>query len=200
MGGLIALNYALAHSDTIDALAVWNSNFGSQTENAAATALLYAERMLKGSDVPSTLLPKLTFRAWGDAIAGHRTPFDWLSHDEKAVDAYIADPLCGFDASVSLWIDIFRWMKHGSRDANFVNMPKGLPINLVGGAEDPATAGGAAVRKLHARLQKMGFNKVQCTILPKARHESLNELDRVTITQNFMNWLGEALPSQSITR
>lgn len=51
-GGLIALNYALAHSDTIDAVAVWNSNFNGGIENSAAKAILYAERMLKGSDVP----------------------------------------------------------------------------------------------------------------------------------------------------
>jgi hypothetical protein len=64
--------------------------------------------MLKGSDVPSLILPKATFVAWGRAIKGHRTPFDWLSHDPAQVDAYIADPLCGFDASVSMWRDIFR--------------------------------------------------------------------------------------------
>ncbi|MFC4624312.1 alpha/beta fold hydrolase [Daeguia caeni] len=193
MGGLIALNYALDHADTIAALAVWNASFGRMAEHMLAMSLLYAERMLKGSDVPSRILPKLTFRAWGEAIAGHRTPFDWLSHDQKVVDAYMADPLCGFDASVSLWMDIVRWMKRGSNDRNFMKMPRNLPISLVGGSEDPATEGGRAVSRLHARLRRMGFSRVQCQILPGARHECLNERNHADITQNFLRWLHENL-------
>lgn len=92
MGGLIALNYALVHSDMVDAVAVWNANFNGGIENRAAMALLYAERMLKGSDVPSAILPKLTFRTWGRSIPGHRTPFDWLSRDPAEVEAYVNDP------------------------------------------------------------------------------------------------------------
>lgn len=194
MGGLIALNYVLDHADTVDAAAIWNANFDGGVESAAALALLYMERMLKGSDVPSSILPKMTFRAWGRSIKGHRTLFDWLSHDIAEVDAYIADPLCGFDASVALWIDIFRMIRHGADDRNFSKVPRDLPFNLVGGAEDPATANGAAVRRLAERMRKMDFKRVDCTILPGTRHESLNEINRDQVTQNFLDWLGQALP------
>ncbi len=68
MGGLIALNYVLDYANTIDATAIWNANFDGGAESAAALALLYMERMLKGSDVPSSILPKMTFRAWGRSI------------------------------------------------------------------------------------------------------------------------------------
>lgn len=199
MGGLIALNYTLAHSDTIDAVAVWNANFNGGIENNAAMALLYAERMLKGSDVPSAILPKLTFRAWGNSIPGHRTAFDWLSRDATEVEAYVNDPLCGFDASVALWIDVFRIMKNGATDSNFAKIRKDLPFNLVGGAEDPATDKAKATRKLADRMQAMGFSNVTCTIYPGTRHESLNEINRDEVTQNFLDWLTEVLPSSRIS-
>lgn len=195
MGGLIALNYVLNHADTVDAAAIWNANFDGGAESAAALALLYMERMLKGSDVPSSILPKMTFRAWGRSIKGHRTLFDWLSHDAAEVDAYIADPLCGFDASVALWIDIFRLIRRAADDRNFAKVPRDMPFNLVGGAEDPATANGAAVQRLAGRLRNMGFKRVDCTILPGTRHESLNETNRDQVTQNFLDWLAAALPS-----
>ena len=199
MGGLIALNYALVHSDTVDAVAVWNANFNGGIENRAAMALLYAERMLKGSDVPSAILPKLTFRTWGRSIPGHRTPFDWLSRDPAEVEAYVNDPLCGFDASVALWIDVFRMMKNGATDSSFAGIRKKLPFNLVGGTEDPATDKAKATRKLAARMQAMGFSNVTCTIYPGSRHESLNEINRDEVTQNFLDWLAEALPSGRIS-
>ena len=69
-----------------------------------------------------------------------------------------------------------------------------MPFNLVGGAEDPATVNGAAVRRLADRMRKMGFERVNCTILPATRHESLNEINRDEVTQNFLDWLAEALP------
>ncbi|MBV2143956.1 alpha/beta hydrolase [Falsochrobactrum sp. TDYN1] len=199
MGGLIAINYALAHSETINAAAIWNANFGDPMQNRLALALLYAERMLKGSDVPSSILPRLTFRAWGDAIANSRTSFDWLSHDATEVDAYIADPLCGFDASVALWIDIFHMMKNGATNSGFAGIRKKLPFNLVGGADDPATDKAAAIRKLADRIRGMGFDNLHCTVYAATRHEGLNELNRDEVTQNFLDWLDEVLPSVVIS-
>ncbi len=199
MGGLIALNYVLDHADTVDAAAIWNANFDGGLEAKAAAALLYMERMLKGSDVPSSLLPKLTFRAWGRSIPGHRTPFDWLSRDPAEVDAYVADPLCGFDATVSLWLDLVHMTARGADDRTFGNIPRSLPFHLVGGSEDPATAKGTAVARLAERMRRMGFTRVTCTILPDTRHESLNEINRDDVTQKFLDWLAETLPSSTMS-
>lgn len=199
MGGLIALNYTLAYSDTIDAVAIWNSNFNGGIENSAAMAMLKAERMFKGSDVPSSILPKLTFRAWGNAIPNHRTAFDWLSRDPAEVEAYMHDPLCGFDPTISLWIDVFRMMKTGATNSNFANIRKELPFNLVGGMQDPATDKAKATRKLAERMKAMGFKNVTCTIYPETRHEGLNDLNRDEVTQNFLDWLAEVLPSSPIS-
>ncbi|MDT4869732.1 Serine aminopeptidase, S33 [compost metagenome] len=109
------------------------------------------------------------------------------------------DPLCGFDASVALWIDVFRMMKNGATDSNFSKISKDLPFNLVGGAEDPATDKAKATRKLAERMQAMGFSNVTCTIYPGTRHESLNEINRDEVTQNFLDWLTEVLPSSRIS-
>ena len=146
MGGLIALNFALRHSGRLYGAAIWNANFSAGLQGNAAKAVLAWERFRLGSDVPSRLLPRLTFQAWGKAVPGHRTMFDWLSRDEVEVDRYIADPLCGWDASVSLWRDLFDFIFYGAGDANFSGLRKDLPFNLVGGEKDPATDGGALNR------------------------------------------------------
>lgn len=175
MGGLLALAFAQAHPATIDALAVWNSNLEPGPAGRLAQVVLAAERMLKGSDVPSGLLPKLTFGAWGRSIAGRRTEFDWLSHDPAQVDAYIADPLCGFDVNVSLWIDIFAVTFADASAEGLARLPKTLPIHLVGGGEDPATDCGRATLAFSERLKKSRLEDVTTTVYRGMRHETLNE-------------------------
>ena len=193
MGGLIALNFVLRHSARIHAAAIWNANFSAGLAGRAALAILAWEKFRLGSDVPSRLLPKLTFQAWGKAVPNHKTPFDWLSRDTEEVKKYIADPLCGFDASVSLWRDLFGFIFEGADDANFSQARKTLPINLVGGQKDPATDGGKAVEHLATRMRRMGFSNLVSTIYAQTRHESLIEVNRDSIMEDFAAWALGAL-------
>lgn len=193
MGGLIALNAAADLPGRFAALAVWNSNFAVGLSGRAAQAILLAERMLKGSDVPSDMLPRLTFSAWGKSIADHRTEFDWLSRDPAEVDAYIADPLCGFDASVSLWLDVFALTFRGIEKERLESLPKNMPIHLVGGGKDPATNHGKAVLWLSKRLKSQGFSRISAQIYQDMRHETLNEIGAETAIADFAGWCDEAI-------
>jgi alpha-beta hydrolase superfamily lysophospholipase len=197
MGGLIALNYVLRHSEGIHAAAIWNANFSAGAAGLAARAILAWEKFRLGSDVPSRLLPRLTFQTWAEKVPGHRTPFDWLSRDRAEVQKYIEDPLCGWDASVSLWQDLFGFIFFGADDRNFSRLCRGLPINLVGGEKDPATDGGKAVKHLAERLRSMGFSNLVSTVYADTRHESLNELNRNVIMGDFVTWLDQTLKNLS---
>lgn len=188
MGGLIALNAAEAEPGIYDALAVWNANFNPGLAGRFGQGLLSVERMLKGSDVPSPLVTNLSFGAWARSIPARRTDLDWLSHDPASVDRYIADPLCGFDVTVSLWIDLFRMSYAGARPDRLGRLPPDMPINLVGGGEDPATENGEAMLWLQARMKTAGLRKVTTTIYPHARHETLNDTIRDKAIDGFSTW------------
>ena len=188
MGGLIALNVATEHPQAFHALSIWNSNFNPGLAGRFAQGVLSLEQMLKGSDVPSMILPKATFAAWGRAIKGHRTAFDWLSHDAGQVDAYIADPLCGFDASVSMWRDIFRLTFAGADPERLARLPQRLPVYLVGGAEDPATNNGREIRWLGQRMLDIGMTDVETTVYEGMRHETLNEVGREKAITDYLTW------------
>jgi alpha-beta hydrolase superfamily lysophospholipase len=195
MGGLIALNFVLRHSARVAAAAIWNANFSAGLPGNAARAVLAWERFRLGSDVPSRLLPKLTFGAWAKQIADRRTEFDWLSRDPAEVDKYVADPLCGWDASVSMWTDLFRLVFFGADDRNFAGVRRDMPLSHVGGEMDPATEGGKAVRQLAERMKGVGFSNVTTRVYAETRHESLNELNRNVITEDFAAWAGSAIPN-----
>ncbi|MDL2397520.1 alpha/beta fold hydrolase [Rhizobium mayense] len=188
MGGLISLNVAVAHPNKFDAVTVWNANFNPGLAGRAAQVILKAERMLKGSDVPSELLPKLTFGAWGQSIANRRTEFDWLSRIPEEVDKYIADPLCGFDASVSLWLDIFELTFRAPQKTHLDQLRRDMPIHLIGGGHDPATNNGKAISWLSKHLKKAGFSHITMAIYQDMRHETLNEIGAAAAISDFADW------------
>ncbi len=188
MGGLISLNTAITYPDKLDAVTVWNSNFKPGLAGRAAQLILKTERMFKGSDVPSGPLPKLTFSTWGKSVPNHRTEFDWLSRMPEQVDKYIADPLCGFDASVSLWLDIFELSFRAPQRTYLDRLKRDMPIHLVGGGKDPATDNGKAISWLSHHLKRAGFSNVTTIIHPDMRHETLNEIGADQAIADFADW------------
>ncbi|MDE1995148.1 MAG: alpha/beta hydrolase [Rhizobiaceae bacterium] len=193
MGGLVSLNVAVTHPDKFDAVTVWNSNFNPGLAGRAAQLILKAERMLKGSDVPSGLLPKLTFGTWAQSVANRRTDFDWLSRLTNEVDKYIADPLCGFDASVSLWLDIFALTFRAPQKTWLDRLRRNMPIHLVGGGKDPATENGKAIVWLSNHLKKAGFSHITTEIYQDMRHETLNEIGAEAAISAFLEWCGQVV-------
>ena len=189
MGALIALNFTLSHSARIRGAALWNADFSAGLAGRAALAALAWERFRLGSDMPSRIMPLATFRTWNRQVGENRTAFDWLSRDHAVVDAYVADPLCGFDASVSLWRDLFDFVFTAADDAGLSAVRKDLPFNLVGGSGDPYTRGGKTMTRLADRMRAMGFLNLVSTIYAGNRHESLNELNRDVVMQDFAVWL-----------
>ncbi len=192
MGGLVALNVAQAEGPRIDGLAAWNCDINPGPALRVARLALAAERMLKGSDVPSAILARATFEAWGRTVSPRRTGFDWLSHDAAAVDAYCADPLCGFRPSVSMMDDVVTLIREGGSKAGLSRLPRAMPLHLLGGRDDPATDGGKAVEALARRLDALGFASVERVLLDGARHETLNESEPVRARgmAALTEWLG----------
>lgn len=188
MGAMIALNFALRHSHRLAGAAIWNAPLARRPESLAAAALLAFERFRLGSDVPSRLLPKLTFRSWAREVPAPRTRFDWLSHDRDEVDRYIADPLCGFDASIGTFAALFDLCVMAADRRVLRDGRKSLPFHLVGGGRDPATRRGQAVRDLERMLARHGFSNLLTRIDGANRHETLNEIGRAAATRDFIAW------------
>jgi alpha-beta hydrolase superfamily lysophospholipase len=188
MGGMIAMAAAEAYPALFDGLAVWNAHLNPGLAGRAGLLLIRSERFFKGSDVPSRLGPKFTFETWAKSVGGARTPFDWLSRDEREVEAYIGDPLCGFAASVSMWLDVLKLADESGRKQALACLPKALPVNIVGGGQDPATDNGRAMIWLAGRLKSLGMTGIELTIHDEMRHETLNEIGRDDAMKAFAAW------------
>ena len=127
------------------------------------------------------------------AFLDPRTPYDWLSRDEAEVDAYIADPWCGFEAVPDREIDD-RPTAAVHPEATRRNIPLDLPVLILNGGADPI-GGGAGGRMLAERYRDMGLVDVELRVYPEARHELFNETNRDEVTTDLLSWLARVLGS-----
>ena len=101
LGSFLGQDFVAEHSDAL-AGAVYSGSSGKPPAIATLGRLIArAERLRLGKRGKSQLLGQMWFGAYNKPFAPARTEFDWLSRDEKEVDAYVADPYCGFPFSPS---------------------------------------------------------------------------------------------------
>ena len=189
LGSIINLNYALKYPNQLNALACWNSGIETGPLPKLSRLILAIEGFLRNQNLPSLIAWKLSFEAWNLKFKPNRTKYDWLSQDEKEVDLYVNDPLCGFEVSISMWRDVLDGVFYAGNKNNLKKLPKNLPVHIIGGSEDPCTINGSDMEKLAVKLINNGLSDVTCNILENTRHESLNETNRDKTTKQFIKWL-----------
>ena len=118
-----------------------------------------------------------------------RTPFDWLSRDPAEVDAYIADPLCGFSRKPA-GDGAFARVAARLRDpAEIAKIRKDLPIYVFVGDKDPVNQDLALLAPLLDRYRDAGLTDLTVKVYPGGRHEMLNETNRAEVVADLMAWL-----------
>jgi alpha-beta hydrolase superfamily lysophospholipase len=127
--------------------------------------------------------------SYNKSFRPNRTAFDWLSRDEKEVDAYVADPRCGFLCSVGFYRDMARALKQIHRPEEMEKIRKELPIYLFAGSADPVGDMGESHAALAVAYRHLGIKDLETVLYPDARHETLHETNRDEVTESVVSWL-----------
>jgi len=127
--------------------------------------------------------------AFNSAFEPARTQHDWLSRDPAAVDAYEADPLCGFginkNAMATLTASAIRLID----PAALAQIRKDLPIYIFAGDKDPVNHGLEWLKPVAERYRAAGIANVGEKYYPEGRHEMLNETNRDEVLHDLVSWL-----------
>lgn len=185
MGSFLAQLYSQAYGDRLAGL-ILSGSAGAMEGLADSVAALDAMVADGAGDQPAAL-----FGAFNAAFEPARTPFDWLSRDEAEVDKYVADPMCGDDAPLTLGF-VADMLRHGMQawdPANEARIPRDLPVLMITGEADPVSQGGKTVRELEERYRSAGLKDVTALYYPEARHELLNETNRDAVQEDVLGWL-----------
>jgi alpha-beta hydrolase superfamily lysophospholipase len=131
----------------------------------------------------------LELSAFNAAFQPARTDFDWLSRDEAMVDAYLADPLCGFGIDATSTKAMFTGARRLADPAALARMPHYLPLYVAVGSKDPVNADLALLWPLVDRYRAAGLSDVTVRVYDDGRHEILNEINRAQVIEDLLQWL-----------
>jgi alpha-beta hydrolase superfamily lysophospholipase len=171
MGSFAVQQYLLDHSADVD---------GVVLTGTAAIDLLEDALDL---DQP------LDLAMFNAAFQPARTDHDWLSRDEAIVDAYIADPGCGFGIDTESAKVMFLGARRAADPAQVATIRSSLPVYIAVGEADPVNGGLALLNPLTQRYKAAGLADVTIRTYPGARHEILNETNREEVIAELNRWL-----------
>ncbi|MGA9276854.1 alpha/beta fold hydrolase [Ilumatobacter sp.] len=188
---------AIAEDHSTIPLFLFGHSMGSFASQAviADGAEPYAGVVLSGSTALDVLAAGL---AESEGPAGleafnagfeHRTGYEWLSRDESEVDAYVADPWCGFALPDKMVPSLFAPAARLADPAVLGAIRSDLPLLITSGTDDPLAGGGQLVELLGQRYRDAGLGDVTVTLYPGGRHEILNETNRDDVTADIIDWL-----------
>jgi len=127
------------------------------------------------------------------ALPDVRTPFDWLSRDPAQVDAYIADPLCGFTVTAEGMGSMFAGLADLAPAAMQSRIRPDLPVYLFTGDQDPVSNKAQWFYPLVERYREAGLRDVSCHVFGGARHETLNEINREEVFAVLLAWIARVV-------
>ena len=189
MGSFLARTYIIKYPEGLAGAVICGTGQQSSGLIQSGRTVGHAEIRRKGAKYRSPLLNSIAFGAYNNGIADKRTDYDWLTRDSAVVDAYIADPLCGFIPTAGLFTDMMDGIAYISRRANMERMSKALPVLFISGDKDPVGDSGKGVLKAYTYFLNAGMTDVTLKLYHDCRHEILNELCKEQVMGDVLSWI-----------
>ena len=191
MGSFLTRTYLIRYPGKYDAAILSGTGHQAKPMVLGGYALASAAVKLYGPRKVGDKLNSIAFGAYNKGFENPRTAFDWLSRDEAQVDKYIADPLCGFVATVSLFRDMMGGIKFITDQKNINTMSRTQPVYFMSGDCDPVGDNGKGVERAYKAFCYAGLHDVMIRLYPGGRHEMLNEVNKYDVYQDILSWLKE---------
>ncbi len=134
------------------------------------------------------IIDGMAFGNYLKRIEEPRTISDWLTKDTEIVDAYRANPWNNFFFTPNAYYHMFSGMQKAHDVKRMKDLPEGLPILFISGAEDPVGGWGEGVRKAFMVYSENTSCEVSIKMYDDDRHEILNETDRDVVYKDLLEF------------
>lgn len=192
MGSFLSRSLLIRYPGTLDGCVLCGTGHMQSSLITAGKRIANREIHRLGRAAYSVRVDRLAFDAYNCPFAPNRTHFDWVSADEKNVDDYIADPLCGGEITLGLFREMLDGLHYITKPSNIRKMDPSLSVLFISGDRDPVGEMGRGVARACRSFQKAGLRDVHMKLYHGLRHEILNEHSRLYVYQDVLVWLAAA--------
>jgi alpha-beta hydrolase superfamily lysophospholipase len=99
--------------------------------------------------------------------------------------------------STQTWLDLLNALDRISNPSNIAKVPKGMPLYLFAGDQDPVGDKGKGMKNLYDAYKRAAIFDVRLKLYPEGRHEMLNETNRQEVMDDFIAWCDEIIGARS---
>ena len=193
MGSFIIRNYMFRYGSGVKGAIVMGTGMQPKALVIGLKVMAAVAGFFGKEKKPCKFIDKMSFGAYLSRIENPRTPVDWLTKDEKIVDQYVADPLCGFVFTANGFKTLGELIWRLNKKENLEKMPKDLKVLITSGAEDPVGEYGKGPKAVYDSYKALGMQNVELKLYEGDRHEILNETDHLAVYEDLYNWIMKSL-------
>ena len=186
MGSWIALS-TLNNKSSIKALILTGSSKLPKLSILLNLIIVKIDILFNGKFNKSTIIDKLTMRRFNAKFKPNITPNDWISSDKNSVNDYTNDPHCGFIVTSGLWLDLCNGLMMIFNKSYYSELNKDIPILIMSGKNDVASANTKLSIKLYKFLNKI-FSNVKHIIID-SRHEIFTDLNKHSSYNHLLEFI-----------
>ncbi len=193
-GSFLVQNYIETYNTTPLAGCILSGTRGPDgTTIAVSKYIMACIAALGGCRRKSRLADALVFGPYNKPFKPNRTSCDWVSRDEKIVDAYIEDERSGMLCSAGFFRDLTALLNTIHQKSALSRIRKDLPVYVFCGNADPVGDMGKSPTALVNAYRAEGVADLEFALYPDARHETLNEINRDEVIANLISWLNKKI-------
>ncbi len=193
MGSFLTRTYLIPYPGTIDGAIVVGTGQEPRALLRDVETLAATISKTHGRDRESKLVQTLCFGTYNKQFRPTRTSSDWLCRDEAVVDAFIADPLCGFPPSPGMFWELMAGCLLIGNPKQLKQMDTRTPVCFLSGSRDPVGQNSKGVQKVYRMFEEAGCTDLSIKLYPDARHEVLNEYNKSEVYHDVLSFIEQHL-------
>lgn len=193
MGSFLARTYLIRYPGSVRGEIIMGTGHQSAALAKAGRLVAKVEAKRLGWTGLSPVIEAMAFGAYNKPFAPNRTTHDWLSANEENVDRYLADPLCGGQATVGLFYDMLGGILLIRDPKNLKKMDVRKPALFISGWDDPVGERGKGVIAACNSFREAGVTDLTLQLYPGLRHEILNEREHQQVYDFILDWLNKRI-------